>query len=183
MANIPVERKSGLPGWIWILLALVLGLLLFLLLGDGCADDVDDTVSPPDTTSYVAPTPAVTPGDDLNITGPADFDQLDSLFARAEREDVIGRSVRLNDVTAYNVTGDSTFYVRSGSNEAFVVLTGLGESQSNMGAQDGRYAVREGDVLDVMGRVRALDEAMRADWTIRPQAAQGYYIEARRLDM
>ena len=181
MADIPVERRGGMPGWVWLLLALLLALLLLLLLGDGCSDDAADEALTRDTTTVSAVPPVTTPADDLTITGPADIEALDSLFARGTADDIIGQSVRFTDVVAYSVTGDSTFYVQSGNDQAFVVLRGLGESQSGMGAADGRYAIQEGDTLDLMGRVRALDETMRADWTIRPEAAQGYYIDARRV--
>lgn len=180
MANIPVERKGGIPGWVWLLLGLLLVILLFFLLGDGCGNDVDDLVVT-DTTSYVEPAP-VTPTNDLDFTGPADIEQLNMLFANADPSTIVGKSVRFNDVTATNVTGDSTFYVSDGTNQAFVVLEGMGESQSGGGCEDGRYCIREGDKLDITGRVRALDETARSKWTIRPEAAQGYYVAARRVD-
>jgi hypothetical protein len=35
MAQIPVEKKSGIPSWVWILLALVvIGLIAWFLLGN-----------------------------------------------------------------------------------------------------------------------------------------------------
>ncbi len=182
MADIPVERRGGIPGWVWLLLALLIALLLFLFLGRGCGDDVDDAYVADTTTTVVTPPVMVDNDDDLIITGAADIEDLNLLFENARSGNVVGRSVRFNDVTVSNVVGDSTFYVRSGNDQAFVVLQGLGEGQTTGGCADGRYCIEEGDVIDIEGRVRALDDAMRAQWMIMPEAAQGYYINVRRID-
>lgn len=184
MADIPVERRSGMPGWVWLLLALLLILLLFLLLGRGCGDDVEDVVLTDTTATMTPPDTAVDDGfgDDLNFSGPADIEDLNLLFERGRTGAAVGQTVRLNDVAVTNVTGDSTFYVGSGGDNALVVLEDLGESQTGMGADDGRYAIQDGDTLDLVGRVAALDEGMRGRWAVRTDAAQDYYIRARRVD-
>ncbi len=180
MADIPVERKGGFPGWLWLVLALLLALLLFLLLGRGCGNDADDVVAPDTSTAYVAPAPV--DNDGLDFTGDADISSIDDLFARAAAGSIVGSTVRLSDVLVSNVVGDSTFYVTNGSERAMVVLEGLGESQSNMGAADGRYAIHDGDTLDIMGRVAALDGSLQARYGGAMEgAASDYYIRARRV--
>jgi hypothetical protein len=66
MAELNVEKKSGLPWWIWLVIGLVvLGLIIFLLAGNnqtGADDgdrnrDRDDTVRRTPTTE-LAPKPA-----------------------------------------------------------------------------------------------------------------------------
>ena len=83
MAEIPLEKKGGIPGWVWLLLALLLAaLLLWWLLADNDAEEVAYT-DPAVVAAPVATTDA---------------------FA-------IGEAVDLNNVTVTSLAGDMAFNV------------------------------------------------------------------------
>ncbi len=186
MANIPVERKGGIPGWVWALLALLLVILLFALLGPGCGDEVDDDLILEDTTAlYTEPAPMTTtptPYNELDFEGPADLSDVNMLFERGRAGNIVGQRIRFSDVVVSDVAGDSTFYVTNGTERALVVLQGLRESQSGMGCADGRYCIEDGQTIDMVGRVESMDANMGQQWNLRTDAAPNYYINARRID-
>ncbi len=184
MANIPVERKGGAPAWLWPLLILLLLVILFALFGPGCGDDEVDVVAPADTVGVVDVNP-VEPTGELMLDGPVDIDNLDALFERLQSGTILGALVRLDDVVASDVTGDSTFYISSSdaSQNLLVVLEDLGESQSNMGSADGRYSIQDGEELDVLGRITTLPANLRERFTMKAGASSEYYLRARRVDV
>ena len=66
MAEIPVEKRSGIPPWVWILLALLLvGLLAWWLLDDDDGDVVDYA----DTDVVAGAAAAYAIGDDVDLEG------------------------------------------------------------------------------------------------------------------
>ena len=83
MAEIPVEKKSGL-GWLWILLALLLLALLAWLLLSGDDDEVEPVVAEP-----VAEAPLLPPAGAL----------------------VVGENIDLDGVEVTELAGDMAFYI------------------------------------------------------------------------
>lgn len=172
MARIPIEPKPARSFLLPLLVVLVLGLLGFLLMR-GCADD---PVGP--DSAAAATTPAVADSGALGgeLTRLADFSASD---LRA----LVGRPVRLTDVTPTRVAGDSTFVVRGDSGQSvWVVLQGLGETEP--GSPDGRYTVRVGQTLSLTGTVVAYPPADTVVLSAEDRAAartQGVYLRARRV--
>lgn len=99
MANIPVERTAGTPWWLWLLGLLLLGLLLWFLIGAFSDDEEVVVVDEPDETEVVS----------AGVTDPVAVTSLD-----------------MSNLYVTRVTGDRTFFVapsegQSGS-ETLVVL-------------------------------------------------------------
>ncbi len=65
MANIPVERSGGTPWWVWLLGLLLLGLLLWFLIG-AFSDDDDDVVEAVDPIETVETAPIAVSALDLS---------------------------------------------------------------------------------------------------------------------
>lgn len=202
MANIPVERKSGLPPWAWI--AGLLGLLLLgALLLSQCNNEDDATG---DTAVVVddgevstagefdedlaagsgAGTDAAANGAVGSTTGAATgaaFTTIDDLNTSlddtaAGAGSLNGRAVTLTDVPVTSVVGDSTFYVGTGQGRVLVVLNELGESETGAGGTDGRYDVDEGDVVSLRGRLTSYAPTVRGLSTL--SAADRAEVERRR---
>lgn len=131
MANIPVERDTSRPWWIWLLGALLLALLIWLLvelLGDddeaelATVDPVEEVVTP------VAPAPVAEPAMDLS------------------------------NLYVTRVTGDRTFYVSSSAddtaNEMLVILN------QNMSPDapgiEGQVDINSGQMVDLSDGERVM---------------------------
>ena len=93
MANIPVERTStGTPWWLWLLGLLLLGLLLWFLIG---AFGDDDDVAVVDDVETVDETAVV--DDDASVAGSMD--------------PVAVTELDMSNLYVTRVTGDRTFFV------------------------------------------------------------------------
>ena len=164
MANIPVQRKSGIPWWVWALLGLVLLALLGLFLGNpfdrreaagpGAATGAGAKASPaaaasPATGAGAKASPAAAgPVTDLPIGQP---DQLAALA---------GRPVQLGGVKVQSVVGDKTFWVGpSATQRLFVFL----EEDTTAGQKvEGKVDVNPGQTVALTGEIRRLPSAGEA---------------------
>ena len=132
MAEIPVTKKSGIPWWVWAILAALVVLLLFLFLGGN--DDVAD--APADAGVVVADTDAIT-----------DLTTLERGTAA-----LAGRQVDLDDVRVASMAGDRGFMVTDGAGATVLVVLDEIVPGPDSG-DDGRVDVNAGQVLDVEGEV------------------------------
>ena len=189
MANIPIEKKSGTPWWLYLLGALLL-LGLLGLLTRGCDDNDATTADGIVEDSLAAGGEA---GIDSNIGDSATagvgnaFSSVDDVFADTTNlSGTIGREVTFNNVRVTDVVGDSTFYATAANGQRlFVVLEGLGEGETG-GTADGQQAIRNGDTVSLSGRI---ESATGRDFsTYGRQSAdtdrigrQGIYLRARRV--
>ena len=172
--TIPVKKTSGGSWWPWLLGLLALAALIFLLLsflGEG--EEVDVAVE--DEIERVEP--VTTPGISV-VTTVAEL-QNDPLTH-------IGTDAELTGVEVTRVTGDSTFVIGEGEMEYLVVLNE--EMDTSPPMTEGRYDVTEGQVIDVMGEVRAAEDLDMEAYGVTGQEAQelrdnGAYLWANRLDI
>lgn len=163
MAEIPVERKGGIPWWAWLLGALLLIGLLYLLFRN---DDPERVAVAPvpavvtDTVVPVAPALAVDPAATaaIDATGVAETGPITDLATIVDAADgaaLVGRPVALNDMRVLDVVGDRTFFVGTDQNRrAFVVLN---EVPTPNGVE-GRYNVESGQTLSIQGVMRRPNE-------------------------
>ena len=133
MANIPVERKSGTPWWLWLLgLLLLLALIFFLI---NAFDDEDDDVAVVDD-----PVETVDPV----VVPPVEETALD-----------------LSNLYVTRVTGDRTFFVApsesQSSDETLVILDEV-ESPDAAGIE-GQVDINDGQRVSLAaGRMEALGD-------------------------
>lgn len=157
MANIPVEKKSGFPWWLLLLGLLLLALLAFFLWPDDEIEEVyDDEIV------------AVDPVEPIETTGViTSWAELQNV---AERRNLVGRRVNIDDLTVTRVSGDSTFFVGDRttpeSERLFVVLRNLGESETGAMGRDGRYNVDRMEEVRLVGTVEALQPSDPDVWAL-----------------
>jgi hypothetical protein len=176
MANIPVEKKSGFPWWLLLLGLLLLFLLAWFLWPD---DDIDEVYE--DEIVEVTPVPVNTGV----ITSWAELQNV------AERRNLVGRTVNIDNLVAARVSGDSTFFVApdmntQGRDRLFVVLQNLGESETGAMGRDGRYNVDEMEELTLRGEIMMLQpsdpDAWMLDQTDADMVREGnVYVRATNL--
>ncbi len=181
MAEIPIERKSGIPWWAWLILAvLVAALLIWMFSGD---DDRDRT------TTDLNPV-AVAPVDDRALTAtPIDqaatgpITDLAMITGATGLTAMIGRPVQLGNVRVQEVVGDRTFWVGpSADQRALVVLNE--EATPGQPGVEGRYDVTVGQVINVNGMIRNIDDAAFASNPIEGlPAGQTAVIHAENLNI
>lgn len=120
MVEIPVERKSGVPWWLWALGLLLLGLLLWWIL-----DEPDPDVAAVDPIATEAVLPAAVepaPIEAAAVAGPPISDVI-LIVDAPDRPVLAGREVRLANMRVLDVVGDRTFFVGPDANRRlFVVL-------------------------------------------------------------
>lgn len=190
MAEIPIERKGGIPWWVWLLLALlVLGLLFWLF-----ADNDEAEVAPVAAVETEAPLvvgtdPAATTGEAAaggtaaagTITDPA------TILTAGDRSALAGRQVQLANMRVVSVVGDRTFYVAPSAEapqdqRLFVVLN----EQPTPGTPgtEGRYDVTEGQVVTINGVFRRTDDSAFAASPIEGlPSGMNAVIHAQSLDI
>lgn len=135
MAEIPVEKKSGIPGWVWLLLALLLiGLLLWWLLDDDDEIETDrmDDVAVAQVEETTVPAATVAPF-------------------------TIGESVDLDNVRVTELVGDMSFMGESEGREVFVVFN---QVPTPSDATEGEYDINPGQTVEIAGRVMSAGEPM-----------------------
>ena len=141
MAEIPVTKKSGIPWWVWALLAAVVLIGLFLLLGG------DDDAAVADA----AP---------AEVARTADADGVIVSLATIERgsADLAGRQVDIDGLTVERMHGDRTFSVTDGTASVFVVLDEVVPGPDS--GADGDVNVDAGQTIDLDGEVFAVEDGM-----------------------
>lgn len=136
MAEIPVTKKSGIPWWVWLILALVVIAIAWWLIASG-DDDVE-------TAAVSEPVPAVAPA------GP--ITDLTTITTAADRSALTGREVQLTGAPVGDVVGDRGFYVGSGDQLVFVVLDQV--PTPGQPGVEGRYDVTTGQTINLTGSVQ-----------------------------
>lgn len=153
MAEIPIEKKrSGIPAWLWLLLAVVVaGILLWLVVG---REDDRLPETPVATAPYAPAAGGMNGADGSAATSRAadgPITDLATLLAGPD-EAVVGREVRLSNVAAGEVPADAGFWI-TGANGAreYVVLHEVRTPNTPI---EGRVDVDKGDRVDIVGTVR-----------------------------
>ena len=193
MANIPVERTgTGVPPWLWLVGALLLGLLAWFLIS-ALGDDEDDVVVSNETTEVIAApaddafdsSDSLALSDDAVAGGATGDDAMEDGDTQAaapaglamlegDLASMAGQTIALDRVRVTGVTGDSTFTVGDGAQRTVVVMESLGEGESGSGdGSDGVFDISTGDTVTINGTVRAFQRGMRGttDMTETEQAA------------
>ena len=126
MANIPVERTGGTPWWLWLLGLLLLGLLLWFLIG-ALSDD--------DEVAYVDDVDDVEVVDDVAVAGP------------------VATALDLSNLYVTRVTGDRTFFVAPSeamaSDETLVILDQ--EASPGVAGIEGQVDINPGQRVSLTG--------------------------------
>ena len=130
MAEIPVEKKSGL-GWLWLLLGLlVAALLLWWLLSDDDDAYVDNEIVAADTVEPAAATAGLL---------------------------AVGDTFSLEGVRVTELTGDMSFMVDDNGTQRFVVFN---QDPTPGTAQEGEFDINPGQYVNLTGRVMGTDSPM-----------------------
>ena len=178
MAEIPIEKKSGggIPGWVWLLIALLIaGILLWVFTGD---DDRDERV---------AETPVATqPMDTAQVgsAGGTDGPITDLGMLMTGGEEMVGRQVQLTNVPAGDVPTDAGFWITGENNAREYVV--INEVRTPNTPIEGKVDVNPGDRVDIVGTVRSAaagapeGAAIPAPTAPLPEGI-GHYIEAERV--
>ena len=179
MAEIPIERKSTIPWWVWALLAALLLALLVWWISDD--DEVDDAEVVATTAPVVeTDTGVAAPVDDTAETGA--ITEL-SAITSGTAASLIGREVRLTGVTAGSVPEDAGFWIADASGQRVWVV--LDEVRTPDTQIEGRVDVDEGDAVDIMGTLRSVSEQPTGAALPGPTAplpdGVDYYIFAERV--
>lgn len=146
MAEIPVEKKGGIPWWVWLLLALLLLALLWWLL---TRDDEEVAVVEPVAPAVVETDTGVLPAEPVVAdTAAGPITDLTTITSTTDSS-LVGREVRLTGVTAGPVPDDAGFWlVGAGGERVWVVLQEVRTPNTPI---EGRVDVDEGDTVDVVG--------------------------------
>lgn len=183
MARIPIEeRSSGSPWWLWLLGLILLAGVIWLVAGLFDGPDAEVVAVEPDPIEAPAyETDAMTTGEITSVA---------TILDAANPATLAGREVQLAGMRVTEVVGDSTFYVTptdaSTDRRLFVVLDEqMNEPPANV---EGRYDVTEGQMVTVMGSLRALERTDPDVWGITGNEAQrmmddAVYLRAQRLDI
>lgn len=167
MANIPVERDTSKPWWLWLLGILLLALLVWLAFE--LFDDEPDADEIAGTEDNVGVIDDVDLSDDLAAaTDITTEDQLYAVEDTVASEGVTvtrlepGSAVNLQNVPVLSVIGDSAFWIgRDDARRYLVVLAGLGEDETGAGGSDGVFNVDEGDTVSITGAIARFVEGER----------------------
>lgn len=179
MAEIPVQQKSGIPWWVWALLALLAVLLLVWLFS---GDDEAEVAAVDNTVPVVAPVDTRAPVVTNQVAAGAITD-LTTILGTTDLTTLAGRPVQLSNVTVQEVVGDRTFWIGpDASQRAFVVLNE--QPTPNQPGVEGRYDVTAGQVINISGVMRGVDDPAILDNPIEGlPAGQQALIHAESLDI
>lgn len=166
MAEIPVERKGGIPWWAWLLLALVAAaLLIWAFTGDD-----DDVAGLPEERAVLAEQGVVGGGPITSVAG----------IMLADHAGLIGKEVALQDVRVQEVVSDRGFFEGPTREESVFVV--LDQVPTPTTPTEGRYDVTAGQTIDVNGYVRAADDVRFATVQGMPADAE-VVVHAQSLDI
>lgn len=179
MANIPVEKKSGMALWPWLLGLLLLGLVGWFVID--AFDDTDELAG----ADVVYEESVDMEGMGGGMAGEnASTGLITSLGALLDADNpgaLEGRMVRLSGVTASAVTGDSTFWVYNPDEgierRVFAVLYKLEEDEYGAGGTDGIYNIDEGETMQIEGIVQAVDASDPATWGVTGEVERELRVE------
>ncbi|MDT0575284.1 hypothetical protein RM533_03700 [Croceicoccus sp. F390] len=159
MAEIPVEKKGGIPWWVWLLLAAIIVALLIWAFSD------DDDVEVVDNAAVVgAPVePSVTEDTVAPVVADGAITDLSTLLAATDGS-LVGRDVQLTNVLAGDVPDDAGFWIMGDNNQKMWVV--LDEVRTPNTPIEGRVDVDKGDRVDIVGTVRSADAGSPPDAAI-----------------
>lgn len=158
MAEIPVEKKSGM-GWLWLLLlAILAALLIWWLVAE----------SDPDVAVNDIETGEVLEADVVDEVDPA-------LVVPAY---AIGDSVNVDGVRVIEAVGDMAFTVDMGG-ETMLVL--FNEVPTPNTATEGRFDINKGSMVDITGTVRDASAPLPDGVTATIPSGTEKYIYATEL--
>jgi hypothetical protein len=126
--EIPVQKKSSVPWWLWLIAGLLLlGLIWWLVASlGGDSDDVQAAAAPEAPPAVAAAPYAEEPAQAAAAPTPAGpqepITDLTTVFEAADRRALIGREFQLSDVDVLDVVGDRTFWVGEGDRHVFAAL-------------------------------------------------------------
>ncbi|WP_031555167.1 hypothetical protein [Parvularcula oceani] len=145
MAEIPVTKKSGVPWWVWAIVAAIVLILLFWWLG-GDDDEVAELETVDSDAIVVADVDA----------GP--ITDITTIETATDPTTLAGRSVELTAVDVGPVVGDRTFTVMDDAGgELFVVLDQVPTPGT---PTEGRYDINPDQVIDISGTLREVRNGM-----------------------
>ncbi len=161
MAEIPVERKSGVPWWLWLVGLLLIISVLWFWLGRNDRDRVVGASTPeaaaaPASSVAYAPTQALNPAAasapamDSAASGAAVTDP-GIYAATADKASLAGREAAFTGAKVVRIVGPKTFTVASGSDELLVMIDQ--DLSSGVGSQ-GRIDI--GVSVDLKGTFQRL---------------------------
>ena len=166
MAEIPVEKKSGIPWWVWLLLALLIAALLWWLLDDGdepeqvAAAPYEEVAAPADAgAAPIAPVDAdatagsTTADAAAGAASPGVIRDLSAVRGADASGEIVGRQVELSSVPVLEMVSDAGFYIGSSPADRVYVLLNEQETPNQPG--EGRVNVNKGQTIDLSGAVRS----------------------------
>ncbi len=179
MTRIPAERRRrGIPWWIWLLIALAVAALIWLLFallsdewGENPAGGEGEAGNAPATTT-AQQGEATTAAQEGGAEAPATTDQQAAaagepitdvlvIVTEPDRQVLVGRQVQFAGVNVQSVVGDRTFWVGpSQDQQLFVVL----DEELDASGAEGRVDVNTGQTIAITGTIRRLpsvEEAQR----------------------
>lgn len=168
MARIPVERKkTGIPWWAWLILALLVAGLIWFLFELFSRDPNEARDLNVETGAEVA-APAgaqaeAAGGTNAGQQAGVPLTDLLIIIDAPDRASMVGKQVQLANVTVQSVVGDKTFWVGPTTDkQLFVVL----EEDPSAGAVEGQVDVNAGQTVTITGEVRKLPsmEEARSQW-------------------
>lgn len=146
MAEIPVERKTGIPWWAYVL-GLVVLLALIVLLMRGCGTTTTGALDKPDGPARISAQGVGTAtGErvtDVNVFGSA-----------VDKKSLEGRDVELQNVSVKRVLSDRVFTVTAGTDEMFVML----DNRLNTGAAEEAIQTRPGQMVNLSGNFQGVPD-------------------------
>lgn len=148
MAEIPVEKKGGVPSWIWWVLGLILiALLLWWLLSD---DDDEVEMAEPAVVAEEEYAVSDEPEMDMDVaTGP-----ITTLAGLTGLAGLVGTDVDLDNIEVTELAGDMAFYVGEGANRTLVLFD---EQYTPAENTEGEYDINPGSMVSIAGEVREDD--------------------------
>lgn len=159
MAEIPIEKKSGM-GWLWALLVLLLiAFLAWWLL----ADDDDEAVDYADS--------------DTAMMAPADSDGMQDAGATAL---AVGQAVSLDDVRVTSLAGDMAFNADINGQEMLVLFN---QEPSPGDTTEGEYDINPGSRVNIDGSVRSATDPMPDGVNAQIPSGTDRYIFADTIEM
>lgn len=181
MARIPVEKKGGVPWWVWLLALFLLAGVIWWVAVAG--DDEVEPVATEEVVPVVPAEPVPDPAAGGVITDVSTLLNADGL------QQFVGREVQLSDMRVTSVVGDQTFWATPNnmpSERRFFVV--LREQLTPGTPTEGRYDVTEGQIITINGSVHELVNTEASAWGLTEQEVQGLgndaiYLAAQSLDI